>query len=236
MNLVTLKVMVVDNRCFLFFSYQTVIFLGTKLAHNILSATTSITPHQSKKCYTAAAAAAFAATNPKTTPTTTGSSNNNEKEIVKPPFKLKKALIITKLTRLEFEKYRNPTLSDHQLEVVIRNRGTDYEALQYYHNLHKKFERKIATSFTELGVEVKLVNRTTINKDNLKWADMLVPVGGDGTFLLAAGRASLFFSDNNKCTPVVGFNSDPNRSEGRLMIPHQYSVDVKGAIKRILAV
>lgn len=63
-----------------------------------------------------------------------------------------------------------------------------------------------------------------------------MPIGGDGTFLLAAGRASTFYADGVYRIPVVGFNSDPNRSEGRLMIPHQYSVDVKGAIKRIFKV
>lgn len=151
-------------------------------------------------------------------------------------FKLRKALLISKLTRYEFERYRYPELSDTELETKIRDRGTDYDTLTYYYNLHKKFEQKVAKSFQDLGVEIDIVNRTTITKEKVKWADILVPVGGDGTFLLAATRASLFFSDGLYHTPVVGFNSDPNRSEGRLMIPHQYSVDVKGAIKRILSV
>lgn len=63
---------------------------------------------------------------------------------------------------------------------------------------------------------------------------MLVPIGGDGTFLLAAGRSSSLFSQNPNKTPVAGFNSDPQRSEGRLMLPKEYSSDIEAGVKRIL--
>lgn len=75
------------------------------------------------------------------------------------PFLLSKALIISKLSRLELEQHRNSNLSGRQLKEVIRNRGSDYEALQYYHEIHKTFERKVAESFSEHGVHVQLVNR-----------------------------------------------------------------------------
>jgi NAD+ kinase len=146
--------------------------------------------------------------------------------------RIKKALIVTKLTRLEFEKIRHSELNDIELEEKIRNRGTDYDALMYYHKLHKEMEEKVAKSFRELGVEVKVVNRLTVNRDLLRWTDLIVPVGGDGTFLLAASRASPFFIEHSK--PIVGFNSDPARSEGRLLLPKQYSTDVKDAAKKIL--
>lgn len=146
--------------------------------------------------------------------------------------RIKKALIVTKLTRLEFEKIRHSELNDIELEDKIRNRGTDYDALMYYHKLHKQVEEKVAKCFRELGVEVKVVNRLTINRDLLRWTDLIIPIGGDGTFLLAASRASPFFVDNS--IPIVGFNSDPKRSEGRLLLPKQYSVHVEDAAKKIL--
>jgi NAD+ kinase len=102
----------------------------------------------------------------------------------------------------------------------------------YYHNLHKTVEKQVAESFKKVGVEIQIVNRVTISIEKLKWADMVVPVGGDGTFLLAAGRASHFFVD--KHMPVVGFNSDPKRSEGRLMLPKQYTHNIDDAVKKIL--
>lgn len=146
--------------------------------------------------------------------------------------RIKKALIVTKLTRYEFEKTRHSGLSDQELEEKIRCRGTDFDALMHYHNLHKALEHKVVDSFRDSGVEVKVVNRLTINRDWLRWTDVLVPVGGDGTFLLAASRASPLFIENS--VPIIGFNSDPKRSEGRLMLPKQYSSDVNHAVRKLL--
>lgn len=75
-----------------------------------------------------------------------------------------------------------------------------------------------------------------LTSDQITWADLLVPIGGDGTFLMAAGRASPVLAGHNRCTPVVGFNSDPVRSEGRLMLPKQYSHDPRAAVRKILEV
>jgi NAD+ kinase len=146
--------------------------------------------------------------------------------------RIRKVLIVTKITRYEFEKIRRPDLSDQQLEEKLRNRGTDFDALMHYHNLHKKTEQNVIKCFSDLGVEVKVVNRLNINQDLLQWTDLLVPVGGDGTFLLAASRASPLFV--NHSIPIVGFNSDPQRSEGRLMLPKQYTTDVNDAVKKLL--
>lgn len=152
-----------------------------------------------------------------------------------PNEKLRRVLVVSKLTRLEFEKTRDQGLSDEKLEQKIRDRGSDYDAMKYYHHLHKDVEEVVVKSFQDEGIEVKVVNRININKDILRWADMLVPIGGDGTFLLAAGRASPFMLDGARKIPVVGFNSDPRRSEGRLMLPKYYSANVSEAVRRILA-
>lgn len=74
-------------------------------------------------------------------------------------FKVSKALIVSKLSRLELEQHRHNTLNQPQLEKLIRDRGTDYESLVYHHHLHKNFQQRIAQSFTELGVQVQLANR-----------------------------------------------------------------------------
>lgn len=52
---------------------------------------------------------------------------------------------------------------------------------------------------------------------------------------MTAGRASVFNPKFSK-TPVVGFNSDPLRSEGRLMLPKKYSYDPEEAVRRIVEV
>lgn len=60
--------------------------------------------------------------------------------------------------------------------------------------------------------------------------DAVIPVGGDGTFLLAAGHV------NNSVKPVIGFNSHPARSEGFLCLPKKYCVNVNSTIGKLLQV
>lgn len=74
-------------------------------------------------------------------------------------FPFKKILIVTKLSRYEFEQHKNPKLTNVQLEKILRDRGTDYDLWQHYHKIHKDFEKKVANSFREFGIDVKLVNR-----------------------------------------------------------------------------
>lgn len=74
-------------------------------------------------------------------------------------FKLQRALLVSKLSRYEFEQLRHPNLSIQQLEARLRDRGTDFDTLMYLHNLHKDFERTIVRSFQNVGCEVKLANR-----------------------------------------------------------------------------
>ena len=84
-------------------------------------------------------------------------------------FKLKRALIVTKLSRYMWEKYRQPggynngnngnIVDDKHFQEILRERGSDVDALLHYHNLNKEFESKIVKSFQELGVETKIVNK-----------------------------------------------------------------------------
>uniref|UniRef100_T1GU78 Uncharacterized protein n=1 Tax=Megaselia scalaris TaxID=36166 RepID=T1GU78_MEGSC len=74
-------------------------------------------------------------------------------------FKLQKALIVTKLSRYEYEESRNRELNSQELEKKLRNRGTDYDGMLYLHNLHKKFEMRVIKSFQDVGCDVKVINR-----------------------------------------------------------------------------
>lgn len=79
------------------------------------------------------------------------------------PFSLKNALIISKLSRYEYEQHRNQRLNANTFEQVMRDRGTDYDALLHHHHIHKNFEQKVADSFRHFGVNVKILNRCGIN-------------------------------------------------------------------------
>lgn len=84
---------------------------------------------------------------------------NPRLSIASQKFQFRKVLIVTKLSRYEFEQHKNPKLSALQLEKVLRDRGTDYDLWLQYHQIHKDFESKVADSFRESGINVKLVNR-----------------------------------------------------------------------------
>lgn len=52
-----------------------------------------------------------------------------------------------------------------------------------------------------------------INTAAVSWADVLIAIGGDGTFLVMSS-----YVQNNQ-TPVIGINSNPSASLGYLCLP-----------------
>lgn len=75
-------------------------------------------------------------------------------------FKLRRALIVSKLSRFEFEKLRYPELNAGQLERRIRERGTDYDSLIHYNEQHVDFRKQVVDCFKRNNVEVKVVYRS----------------------------------------------------------------------------
>ncbi|XP_041988080.1 NAD kinase 2, mitochondrial [Aricia agestis] len=144
-----------------------------------------------------------------------------------PRLKMQKCLIVSKVTRYEYEKHSHDNISDGELEKVLRMRGSDYEAMIATHREQKAFEEGVASSLKNMGIEVEMASRLTYNDELIDWCDLVVPCGGDGTFLLAASRVR----DANK--PVIGFNSAPHKSIGRLCLPTWCSNDVKGALQAL---
>ncbi|XP_018332904.1 NAD kinase 2, mitochondrial [Agrilus planipennis] len=143
------------------------------------------------------------------------------------PLKMENVLVVSKLSRLEYERSKFKYISEDELKKELVSRGTDYNSLLYNHDLHKTFENKVVESFKSFNAVVKVVNRFSLKEEQTEWADVVVPAGGDGTFLLAASRVK------NNLKPVIGFNSDPRRSEGHLCLPKKYSSDITKAIDEL---
>ncbi|CAG9829309.1 unnamed protein product [Diabrotica balteata] len=143
------------------------------------------------------------------------------------PLKLEKALIVSKLSRYEFERTKHKGLSEKGLESLLRKRGSNYEKLVSFHHLHKEFEENLKNIILASGTEVEIVNRLSCTNEKVDKADIIIPIGGDGTFLMAASRVL----DNKK--PVIGFNSDPNRSEGYLCLPRKCSLSPEETIRKL---
>ena len=102
--------------------------------------------------------------------------------------------------------------------------------LLYHHTLHKNCEATVKNTLEEKNIETKVVTRFDYNEANINWADVIFTAGGDGTFLLGASK----IHDPEKT--LIGFNSDPTRSEGYLCLPKKYSNNVKDAIDKLLQV
>ncbi|CAG9858331.1 unnamed protein product [Phyllotreta striolata] len=143
------------------------------------------------------------------------------------PLKIEKALIVSKLSRYESEKRIYSNCSEHELEKILRKRGTNYEKLVSFHELHRNFENNLTETLNRFGTEVEVVNRYNLTEEKVDDADIIIPIGGDGTYLLASSRVR-----NNK-KPVIGFNSDPSRSEGCLCLPSWCSLDIKKSLEKL---
>lgn len=93
-------------------------------------------------------------------------------------------------------------LSSHSFNF---NLGTTKENLLYRHERHLRTVKNVQKVFKEKGYE--LLNLKQIIRDPRNTIDLAVSIGGDGTFLNAAGWIG------NRETPLVGFNSDPEASQ-----------------------
>lgn len=166
----------------------------------------------------------------------------------KSAFRPKKALVLGKFSRYEFEKHRNPNLNEKEISesvsayypyfnnktnifvriLQLESRGSDYKSLLYHHNIHVANRDHIAECLKKRNIETKVVNRFSYTEDLINWADMIITSGGDGTYLMAASKIT------NSMKPLIGVNSDPTRSVGHLCLPNKYSSDFDRALDLML--
>ncbi|XP_048763332.2 NAD kinase 2, mitochondrial-like [Ostrea edulis] len=145
-------------------------------------------------------------------------------------FKPKKAVVLRKMTRYEFEKMVSKGSSEEELKNYLEGKRSDYNGLRSRHENHCRSIDSITKSLVNHGIETKVVSRHQFTSDLIQWADVLFTAGGDGTYLLAASKVF----DHHK--PLIGINTDPSRSEGCLCLPkEQYSgVRFEHALQRLL--
>lgn len=122
-----------------------------------------------------------------------------------------------KMSRYHFEKLREPDLNEEQLKMKLQERGSDYELMMASHVATIAVKDEVIKYLKERNIEYKVINRANLDVANFDWADLVLPIGGDGTFLLASN----LICDNKK--PIIGINSFPERSEGFLLLPPKYT-------------
>ncbi|OUC49037.1 hypothetical protein D917_05768 [Trichinella nativa] len=127
-------------------------------------------------------------------------------------FNPQKVLVLSKITRLDYERSANKNLTEDELSRKINQNGSDYERLVSKHNTHYEFLKKICHELSERKVEYKVVKRWEYESKEVDWADAVIAAGGDGTFLLAASKI------RERSKPLIGINTDPLSSEGYLCL------------------
>ncbi|CAG2210797.1 NADK [Mytilus edulis] len=133
------------------------------------------------------------------------SSNSTSSLPNRTPFKPKTAVVLSKVTRYEFEKRIFPDFTEQQLKDHLESKRSDYDGLLERHNRHYSCVDLIERELRNNGIEAKVVQRFDLDNDLIGWADVIFTAGGDGTFLLAADKV------RGQDKPVIGLNSDPNR-------------------------
>ncbi|KAF7217640.1 NAD kinase 2, mitochondrial isoform X1 [Nothobranchius furzeri] len=144
-------------------------------------------------------------------------------------FKPDKVAVVTKTTRYEFEqqRYRYAGLSEEDLKQLLAMKGSSYSGLLERHNIHNNNVEHIVKSLQREGIQVRVVKRGEYNEEVVRWADAVISAGGDGTMLLVASKVL------SKDKPVVGVNTDPERSEGHLCLPVRYTRAFPEALEKL---
>ncbi|XP_051499446.1 NAD kinase 2, mitochondrial isoform X2 [Apus apus] len=144
-------------------------------------------------------------------------------------FRPARVAVVVKTTRYEFEqqRYRYAGLSEEDLKQLLALKGSNYAGLLERHRIHTKNVEHVVDSLRNERIEVRLVKRREYNEDTVRWADAVISAGGDGTMLLAASKVF------DKFKPVIGVNTDPERSEGHLCLPVRYTHSFPEALQKL---
>ncbi|NXJ99762.1 NAKD2 kinase, partial [Corythaixoides concolor] len=144
-------------------------------------------------------------------------------------FRPSRVAVVVKTTRYEFEqqRYRYAGLSEEDLKQLLALKGSNYAGLLERHRIHTKNVEHVVDSLRNERIEVRLVKRREYNEETVRWADAIISAGGDGTMLLAASKVF------DKFKPLLGVNTDPERSEGHLCLPVRYTHSFPEALQKL---
>jgi NAD+ kinase len=96
---------------------------------------------------------------------------------------------------------------DSNVSSYISGKAAAKEAFQQSHQTQQNTIQTVKNTLSSSGAEINMVYRSEITESTISSADLVISVGGDGTFL----ETSHYITDN---TPILGVNSDPVRSVG----------------------
>ncbi|RCN40852.1 NAD(+)/NADH kinase [Ancylostoma caninum] len=133
-----------------------------------------------------------------------------EPSVSNPVPQFRTAIVLQKLTRLDWEKQKHPHKTTQQLLQYLRSKGHDVNDMIESDKKQKAAVMEILARLEEAHIITQVVTRQSL-RAAVAWADLVVSAGGDGTYLTAAAAVA-------DKTPVIGINTDPVGSEGHLCI------------------
>ncbi|KAL3317757.1 hypothetical protein Ciccas_003585 [Cichlidogyrus casuarinus] len=142
-------------------------------------------------------------------------------------FNGKKILVLSKISRLQFERQLNSSLNDAELREKLLSKGSNFDWLKLRHDEHSKYLDSICSVFQNRGHDVRIVTKSEFTQENLLWSDLVVTAGGDGTFLLGASKIL------SPTKPIIGINTDPSCSRGYLCLPKSYVFNLDKLVDKI---
>lgn len=134
----------------------------------------------------------------------------------------KKILIISKMTELELNEFKYGAAVD---DYYKRN-NINIESLEENHDYHYQSLDRIVECFEQHGIKPGMIQKQSMGRRDFKerW-DLIIPVGGDGTFMDVAR----YVLDS---TLILGIKSSPNSIGGHY---HTNFSNAEEHIKRLLA-
>eukprot|EP00941_MAST-03F_sp_MAST-3F-sp1_P000586 g586.t1 len=148
--------------------------------------------------------------------------------------KIKKALIVSKTPRYEYEflrhlekdgKISSSDFADTKKEINVDDpdskrgralreelarRGLRYSLLHESYEAHQRSLTVMQSDLEKAGVECRVVRTSDLTQEDVKDIDVAFAAGGDGTLLALAQQI------DSPSLPVIGVNTDPDRSKGAL--------------------
>ncbi|XP_012281677.1 NAD kinase 2, mitochondrial-like [Orussus abietinus] len=115
-------------------------------------------------------------------------------------FHPRRVLLFARPTPLELARTRFPKLNEERILDKFREHGRNPDEVLEKHEDQIAFEDQVAQVLKKLDIHLRLIKKFTVACKCTKWADLVMPIGGDGTFLLASKII------RNSVTPIIGLN------------------------------
>ena len=122
------------------------------------------------------------------------------------PVVVQRVVVVRKTTAIEQQRVR----PDRKLAQALLDRNPLIERVARAHEEHLQTSTTVETVLAAQGIEFKVVHKFT--RHHARWADLVVTVGGDGTFLRASHCIDGGPGDDG--VPMLGVNSATSSSVG----------------------